>query len=43
MPKNQMYDIKTEGDKERKGKVLATQLSNIEEEVKIIEIWYLFN
>ena len=41
MPKNQMQGIKTEGDIERK--VLATQLSNMEEEIRIIEMCYLFN
>ena len=37
MSKNQMQGIKTEGDRERKKKVVATQLSYIEEEVKMIE------
>ena len=36
MSKNQMQGIKTEGDREKK-KVVATQLSYIEEEVKMIE------
>ena len=40
MPKNKLQSIKTEGDRERqkkKKKVVATQLSYMEEEVKMIE------
>ena len=43
MPKNKLQSIKTEGDRERqkkknnKNKVVATQLSYMEEEVKMIE------
>ena len=38
MPKNKLQSIKTEGDREReKKKVVATQLSYMEEEVKMIK------
>ena len=38
MPKNKMQSIKTEGDREReRKKVVATQLSYMEDEVKMIE------
>ena len=41
MPKNQIHGTKTREKREKK--VLATQLSNMVEEVRMIEICYLFN